>query len=302
MVQKYALELKNVCYGIRPHFYSRFIAVLERFNLKIPSGCSMGIIGSNGAGKTTTLKLSAGILLPNSGEILLNGEPVSAFSAKGTLGFLSESPYVYPHLKLIEWLSMMGRLSGLSGRQLAIAIDQHLDLLGLEDKKKALMNTLSKGQLQRACFAQTCLHSPDLFILDEPMSGMDPFWRSRIKDILLDLKIKGKTLVFSSHIISDILRLSDEMILIESGVIKWKGGMHEWPRKHLSFYAIFKTDCMQSISQEVQIRSLTSYPDGSYGGRIHPKDKETLIRKADQNILELISLMPEYDELKGPAS
>ena len=300
MVRKFALDLKKVCYGIRPHFYSRFIPVLKSLSLTIPSGCSMGIIGGNGAGKTTTLKLAAGILMPDSGEIKLNGEPVSSFSAKGAIGFLSESPYVYPHLKLTEWLAMMGRLSGLTGRQLTCAIDKHLDIFGLTDKKKVLMNTLSKGQIQRACFAQACLHSPDIFILDEPMSGMDPFWRNRIKELLLDFKIQGKTLVFSSHIISDILRLCDEMILIESGEIQWKGGMHEWPRKHLWFYAIFKTERMESVSREIQFRSLTSYPDGSFGGRIHPDDKKTLIRKADQKILELISLMPEYDELKRP--
>ena len=294
MTEQKVFQWVDVSYSVQQHFYSKPVRLIADFNLSLPLGSSLGLIGPNGAGKTTTLKLGAGLLVPQSGTAQLSGQSVLHPQTRKSIGFLTESPYVYPHLKVREWLEMMGALSGISGSKLHRKALEMLVLFGLEGKQDLLLKNLSKGQLQRAGFAQAMLHSPELLLLDEPMSGMDPFWRNRIKEILLEFKAKGGTLVFSSHIISDVLRLSDQIVFIDAGTIRWQGTMDEFPQDRFDYHVTFKPDSLEAVGKKLAFRALTSYPDGTYGGTITAEEKKMILSLAKADQIELISLVPEY--------
>ncbi len=293
-----AIEFVNVSYSINTDFFMKPLVLLKNLNLSIPKGISVGFIGPNGAGKTTTIKLCAGITQPHSGQVLINGEPAWKSSAKKTIGLLTENQYIPPHLTVKEWLEMLGNMSGLNKKVINQRVSKVLDQFDLQKMANNRIHTFSKGQTQRAGFAQAFLHEPDILILDEPMSGMDPVWRSRIHDLLIEFKKEGKTLFFSSHVMSDILRLSDRIILIDSGSIKWQGTMNDISKSDIRYQVICHTVDLERIHQYVDYCDCEFQPDGSYRFLINHKDKKTILKMATDGYLTLSSLTPAYPSIE----
>ena len=159
-------------------------------------GKIFGLLGPNGSGKSTTFKMLMGLIRPTSGEARLFGRPVSDVAARHKIGFLPESPYFYDYLTAKELLRFSGQLFGMQGHTLKNRIDELLQLVGLADTKELRLRKFSKGMLQQAGIAQALINDPDLVVLDEPMSGLDPIGRKEMRDIILGLKDMGKT--FSS--------------------------------------------------------------------------------------------------------
>ncbi len=196
--------------------------VLHGLSIYVNSGEILGFLGPNGAGKTTTIKIILGLIKPDSGEVKIFDHPVGDRRAMSRIGYLPELPYFYPHLSLEEFLTFCGQMSGMERRVLRHRVDEVIRLVELADHRYRRLKDFSKGMIQRAGLAQAVLHDPDLLILDEPFSGLDPMGRIQVRDILLGLKDRRKTIFFSSHILPDMEALCDRACIINEGtVVRW---------------------------------------------------------------------------------
>ncbi|MFW5687817.1 MAG: ABC transporter ATP-binding protein [Bacteroidota bacterium] len=284
---------------MRQGFWMKAKTILQDIYIALPAGTVLGLVGPNGAGKTTTLKLGAGLIAPESGEVLIEGVSASEPRARKPIGLLTESQYIYPHLQLKEWLMMLGGFSGLTGERLSDRVVQVLDLVDLTGREKQMIRTLSKGQLQRAGLAQALVHDPSILILDEPMSGLDPYWRYRMQKILIDLKVSGKTIIFSSHILSDVERLCDKIILMQDGKIKWEGNLSEMPRKVQGYEAIGWTDNPEAFKGLIEPNhQMVRQPEGSWRFMVSEANKDALLKMAASESLKLESLRPVQEEIE----
>jgi ABC-2 type transport system ATP-binding protein len=198
-------------------FWGRRITVLEGLNLEVRRGEVFGFLGPNGAGKTTTIKILMGLIYPTAGRATLLGRPVGDNQAKSRLGFLPESPYFYDYLTAAEFLQFYGNLFSLRGDLLDQRVTELLDLVGMKHARNLQLRKFSKGMLQRVGIAQALINDPELVVLDEPMSGLDPVGRKEIRDLILRLKESGKTIFFSSHILHDAELLCDRVAIILKG-------------------------------------------------------------------------------------
>ncbi|MBA3684555.1 MAG: ABC transporter ATP-binding protein [Planctomycetes bacterium] len=217
-----AVQFRDVSFTYRGDWLQR-IRALERVDLRVPAGSAFGYLGANGAGKSTSIKLLVGLLQGHLGEIRLFGDAIGAPRLRARLGYLPEQPFFYENLGVGEYLRYLGKLSGLSGSALDQACDRVYGLLDLGDLRERRLGSFSKGMRQRFGLAQAILHSPDLLLLDEPFSGLDPLWRARFKDIMAGERRRGATLLFSTHILSDVEDLCDHFAVIDHGVVLEQG-------------------------------------------------------------------------------
>ncbi len=213
------LDIRKLCKDYRSDWTFRPTRVLNAIDLAVRSGECFGLLGPNGAGKTTTFKLILGFLRPTSGQILFDDQPLTA-AAKAEIGFLPEHPYFYEYLTVQETLRLFGNLYGIERSPRTARIDEVIERLGLQEKRRAAMRTLSKGLLQRVGVAQAILNRPRLLILDEPMSGLDPVGRREMRDLILDLRNGGTSIIFSSHILSDAETLCDRVGILTAGRLR----------------------------------------------------------------------------------
>src|SRR5205807_1605978 len=195
--------------------------------LTVEEGEIFGFLGPNGAGKTTTLKMLMGLIFPTAGSARILGREWTDPEVKAQIGFLPEQPYFYDYLTAHELLDYYGQLSGVSTHDRKRRIDEVLGLVGLSDVKGVQLRKFSKGMLQRVGIAQAILHNPRLVFLDEPMSGLDPIGRREVRDLMEQLKHEGKTVFFSTHILSDAEALCDRVAIIHRGELRGIGAVAE---------------------------------------------------------------------------
>lgn len=198
-------------------FWGKSVVAVDRLSLDVRRGEVFGFLGPNGAGKTTTLKMLMGLIYPTSGQASIFGFPIGHAAAKARLGFLPESPYFYDYLTGREFLNFYGHLFGLRGMMLSKRVDELLELVGMVYAKDLQLRKFSKGMLQRVGIAQALINDPELVVLDEPMSGLDPIGRKEVRDLIFRLKESGKTVLFSSHILHDAELLCDRVAMIMKG-------------------------------------------------------------------------------------
>ena len=190
---------------------------LDALDLDVRRGEVLGLLGPNGAGKSTTLKLLAGLLKPTCGQAWLMGEPVGSTASRRSLGFLPEQPYFYDYLNGVEYLELGARLSGLPGAAAGERARHWLGRVGLGERPRLGLRKYSKGMLQRLGLAAALVHDPELLILDEPMSGLDPFGRRDVRDLITEQRERGVTVLFSSHILPDVEMLCDRVAIMIGG-------------------------------------------------------------------------------------
>lgn len=215
------LELEDVAKTYRPGFFRRPVPALRGLSLRLPRGEIYGLVGPNGAGKSTAFKIILGLLRPGSGRGTLLGRPIGNREARRSLGFLPELPAYHPHLSVAEILRFARALSGVEPNSRADAT--LLEELGLASLADRPVRKLSKGQLQRVGLAQALVHGPDLLILDEPMSGLDPLGRGLVKDRLLKEQEAGTSILLSSHVLSDVEALADTVGILHEGRLLVQG-------------------------------------------------------------------------------
>jgi len=196
---------------------------LESLTMQVRDGEVFGFLGPNGAGKSTTIKLLMGIIFPTAGSAQILGRPVSDVTMHRDIGYLPEQPYFYDYLTAAEVLDYFARFHGFGAAERNERVQKMLKKVGLETAGKIQLRKYSKGMLQRVGLAQAILHDPKLVILDEPMSGLDPVGRREVRDIILELKNVGKTILFSTHILSDAEMLCDRVGVIAGGKLRGVG-------------------------------------------------------------------------------
>jgi ABC-2 type transport system ATP-binding protein len=220
------ISFSGVSYAYRGDWLQR-IQALRAVDLAVPPGCAFGFLGANGAGKSTSIKLLTGLLHGHAGTIRLFGTELTGGDAdracRTRLGYLPEQPYFYDNLKVGEYLVYLARLSGLQGAGVTAACDRVYQLLDLGDLRQRMLRSFSKGMRQRFGLAQAILHQPDLLVLDEPFSGLDPLWRARFREVMHLERQRGAALFFSSHILSDVEDLCDRYAVIDHGTVLEQG-------------------------------------------------------------------------------
>lgn len=207
-----------------------FVA-LDGLSLTVGRGEIFGFLGPNGAGKTTTLKILLGLVRATSGSALLLGQPAGDVETRRRIGFLPESPYFYDYLTAEEFLGFYGQLAGLNRAAIAQRITDLLHLVGLVDARARQLRKFSKGMLQRIGLAQALIHDPELVILDEPMTGLDPVGRKQVRDLILSLRDRGKTVFFSTHILHDVEMVCDRVGIMMKGRLVASGRVDELVRQ-----------------------------------------------------------------------
>ncbi|MDO8649825.1 MAG: ABC transporter ATP-binding protein [Candidatus Berkelbacteria bacterium] len=211
--------------NLTKQFYQRNeeITVVDNLSLTVKKGQVFGLIGPNGAGKTTTVKLVAGLLFPGKGKISIGGFPAGTLEAKRKIGFMNENPQFYYHLKAREVMEFVADLFEIEKTVATKKIDVLLKEVGLKDAKELAVRKFSKGMHQRLAFAVAQINNPELLILDEPLDGLDPLGRLDFKQMILKLKKSGATIFFSSHILSDVEEICDEVAILHKGKIIAQG-------------------------------------------------------------------------------
>ncbi len=205
--------------------------VVNNVSLHVNSGEIVGLVGPNGAGKTTTIRMMLGILAPDEGEARALGGPLTE-EAQERIGYLPEERGLYEGLRLTIVLSYLGQLKGLSRREAAIRTAEMLDAVGMSEHAHKKVRELSRGMTQLVQFGATLLHRPDILVLDEPFSGLDPVNARRMKELVLEEKERGAAIIFSTHQMMDVEELSDRVLMIDGGEVALDGAPSELRRRY----------------------------------------------------------------------
>ena len=225
----YAIEIQSLSKTYAVGFWKKqWRPALRPLNLTVATGETFGFLGPNGAGKTTTLKLLMGIIFPTSGSATILGKDFHDPEIKRKIGFLPEQPYFYDYLSAPELLDYYARLSGVPANVRKQRIRDLLGRVGLSDVGNKQLRKFSKGMLQRVGIAQAIIHDPEVVFLDEPMSGLDPAGRREVRELIQSLKDEGKTVFFSTHILSDAEALCDRVGVVYKGELRGVGVVNDF--------------------------------------------------------------------------
>ncbi len=222
------IHIENLQKTYRTGFFMRSRPALKGISLDVPKGMIYGFIGPNGAGKSTTIKILTGLLNADAGKVLIGGKSPKHPSSRKILGYCPEQPYFYDYLTGRELLAFYGRLVGLEGDLLKSRIGWALDTVHAnKDWIDRRLRTYSKGMMQRVGLAQSILSKPELLILDEPMSGLDPMGRRDVREAIMSLHSEGVTIFYSSHLLSDVESISHRVAMIVDGKIVREGTVED---------------------------------------------------------------------------
>jgi ABC-2 type transport system ATP-binding protein len=294
-----AIEIENLQKRYGGWLSRRKVVALDGLTLSVPQKLVFGFLGPNGAGKTTTIKILIGLVLADNGSAQIFGEPVGKESVRERIGYFPESPRFYPHLTGEGFLHFCAKLMHLDRLERSRRSDELLARVGLTDAAGQKLEGYSRGMLQRLGIAQALMSNPDLLILDEPITGLDPKGRREVKQILADLKDEGKTIFFSSHILSDVEKMCDMVGIINHGRLVEKGEVRDLlGETGLEIWASnVPTDV---LAKAESICSSVTMKDGRFGFILDdPGRREEVTRLVEDSggtIQETISRTEELEE------
>ena len=220
-----AIELRGLVKDFSVGLRGMKLRAVDDLSLRVPAGQVFGLLGPNGSGKSTTIKIILGLLEPTAGGCRVFGVPSAQVEARVDVGYLPESPYFYRHLSGRELVRFYARICGLGGAKLAPRVAEVIDWVGLTEAADRLVGTYSKGMLQRIGLAQALVHDPRLVILDEPTSGVDPVGAAAISELILQLKAQGKTVLITSHLLTQIEEICDRVAILDRGRLILEGAV-----------------------------------------------------------------------------
>ena len=225
--QNIVVETRNLTKVYRDFWGRQKVRALKALDLTVRQGEVFGLLGPNGSGKTTTMKLLLGLLFPTSGDIHMLGKPATDVGKNAKIGYLPEESYLYRFLNAEETLDFYGRLFSMSGAVRRQRVAQLISMVGLESARKRQLREYSKGMARRLGLAQALINDPELILLDEPTSGLDPIGTRNMKDLILDLKQQGKTIIMSSHLLADVQDVCDRIGILHQGELKELGRVED---------------------------------------------------------------------------
>ncbi len=220
-----AIELRGLVKDFSVGLRGVKLRAVDDLSLRVPAGQVFGLLGPNGSGKSTTIKIILGLLEPTAGGCRVFGVPSAQVEARVDVGYLPESPYFYRHLSGRELVRFYARICGLGGAKLVPRVAEVIDWVGLTEAADRLVGTYSKGMLQRIGLAQALVHDPRLVILDEPTSGVDPVGAAAISELILQLKAQGKTVLITSHLLTQIEDICDRVAILDRGRLILEGAV-----------------------------------------------------------------------------
>lgn len=305
MSKTYKRDVIDFEYG-KMKFYlrGREVAALKDLNLSIEKGEVFGLLGPNGAGKSTLIKILMTVHYPSAGDATIFGQPYTNPSVRQNIGFLPENPFFYDYLTGYEFLNFYGQLYDMTAERLKTRVPEVIELVGLGnyDIESLPLKGYSKGMLQRMGLAQAILNDPELVILDEPLSGLDPIGRKEIRDVILALKKQGKTIFFSSHILQDVESICDRVAILYKGELKNVGKLTDLLSTEVVGYeVVIKSDSEKLVEAlRPTVNSITAS-----GGEIFtvfspsfsPKEICAQINDLDQNA-QIFSVTPRQETLE----
>jgi len=297
----YTHDFIDVEHGrLKFNFFRRTVA-LDGLDLEVGEGEIFGLLGPNGAGKSTTIKILMGIIFPTSGSARLMERPLGDKQVKARIGFLPENPAFYDYLKGEEFLDYYGQIYGMSRALRRKRIEELFELVGLPEHAPNLpLKGYSKGMIQRIGLAQALLNDPQLVVLDEPQSGLDPLGRKEIRDIILRLKDQGKTVFFSSHILSDAELICDRVAIVNRGRLVAMGELSQLLSPKIKEYELvvsgLSRDSLDALEKHAR-KFIERERDV-----LMIFEKEELVREALRRIVaegaSLVSLTPRRETLE----
>jgi ABC-2 type transport system ATP-binding protein len=295
-----AIDVRDLRKTYRTPFARRKVEALRGVTFEVQRGHIFGFVGPNGAGKTTTIRTLMGLIRPTSGSAMILGQKIPSRAARFKVGFLPESPYFYDYLTVGELLDLAGRLFGVPSDLRKKRANELIERVGLDRARSQSLKKFSKGMLQRAGLAQALMNDPELVVLDEPMSGLDPIGRKEVRELILSLRDQGKTVFFSTHILSDVEAITDRVAIVARGTLQAHGTPSELVKQ-----TILGTDVMIRIAADVDTTALTEGAD-----RVRRKDDElslTLHTGADVDAwvtrahaagAKIVSIAPRHETLE----
>ena len=284
----------------RQGFWMRRVEAVRGISFRVSRGEAFGFLGPNGAGKTTTIKILMGLMRPTGGDVRLFGRPVPDRKAREQVGFMPENPYVYPYLSPREFVSTCARLSGLRGAPLKDRVERVLKLTGIAYAADRQVRALSKGMLQRTGLAAALVADPELLVLDEPMSGLDPVGRKEVRDMILDERRQGRTIFFSTHILTDVPMLCDHMAILQKGQTVLTGRLEELLQREVRRTDVTLDGSHAAFREECDRRGLATRLDrGRLVIEVQGSEPVShLLAEALSQKLDVVEVAPRYDTLE----
>ncbi|MEW8955719.1 ATP-binding cassette domain-containing protein [Clostridium sp.] len=294
------LEIKDLC-----KYYGDFKAV-DDLSLTIPKGEIFGFVGPNGAGKSTTMKIICGLLDATSGEVYVDNIDALKNSRvlKRKIGYMPDFFGVYDDLKVTEYLEFYASIYGIKGIEAKKVCNDLLELVDLTHKRNFYVDSLSRGMKQRLCLARSLVHNPDLLVLDEPASGMDPRARIEMKEILKTLKSMGKTIIISSHILSELSELCSSLGIIEKGKFVVTGTVDEimlkvYGSKKIKLKVLNNLDLAERfLKEETDIKEIITMETSNEIEFLSNENEETLSRILNKLVVGGVPLV-SFSEVDG---
>jgi ABC-2 type transport system ATP-binding protein len=300
-----AIEVRDLRKTYRTPFRRKKVEALRGVTFDVERGHIFGFVGPNGAGKTTTIRTLMGLIKPSGGSAKLLGQAIPSRAARAKIGFLPEAPYFYDYLSVGELLDLAGRLFGVPSELRKKRADALIERVGLGRARNQSLKKFSKGMLQRAGLAQALMNDPELVVLDEPMSGLDPIGRKEVRDLILELRDQGKTVFFSTHILSDVEAITDRVAIVVRGVLQAHGTPAELVQKTILGIDVALRVPTGQPSGQTAIDELTAGADRvrRVGDEISltlpgDTDVDAWIVRAHATGAKLMSLTPRHETLE----
>lgn len=300
MEREVTIEVRELGKTFKVGWRRREVTAVHSLSFEVLRGEIFAIVGPNGAGKTTTIKMLTGLIKPSRGSASIFGRPVEDVNSRRRIGYLPESPYFYEHLTAPELLYYYGALHGLGRAALGERVKELIELVGLGHAKGRPIRKFSKGMRQRAGLAQALINDPELVILDEPQSGLDPVGRKEVRDLIFDLKRQGKTVILSSHILPDVEAVCDRVAVLHKGQLQELGSMHELTSERTLHIEVLirpmseerlreKLDKLELLEQRGDLLMLRFEGDASV---------RTITEQLYALDAELLSISPQHENLE----